>query len=82
MHANAKATLGGWRDLFETSSVVAGSAEQEQFKDLFGSTPQLTLIRPDGYVGFVGGEHSVGELGKYMERWFPHSANTSEATHA
>jgi 2-polyprenyl-6-methoxyphenol hydroxylase-like FAD-dependent oxidoreductase len=45
-------------------------AAQSRFHTLFGRSRGVFLVRPDGYVAFVGGKHaSATDLGAYCRRW-------------
>jgi hypothetical protein len=46
------------------------AAARARFHAIFGRSRGVLLVRPDGYVGFVGGEHaSARHLDAYCRRW-------------
>jgi 2-polyprenyl-6-methoxyphenol hydroxylase-like FAD-dependent oxidoreductase len=46
------------------------AAARARFRATFGRSRGVLLVRPDGYVGFVGGEHaSARHLDAYCRRW-------------
>lgn len=55
-------------DVFEISA-PAGEAGK-RFAECFGVKPSITLVRPDAYIGFRGGESSVEAFPKYCSKWF------------
>ena len=83
-HAEIKRKLGSWHDLMRGHQIAAGENHQGAFKDFFGTSPSILLVRPDGYVGFAGNESSIEALAKYCDKWLvgkPASAK-QEARHA
>ena len=76
LHAQISEKLALWHELIEGIQVEPPNSESEhkRFQDYLGSTPALLLIRPDGYIGFRGGEHSVSELAEYCRSWLSPSS--------
>ena len=81
-HHAVQESLGPWKRLFQTSSVVPAAAGKEAFESLFGATPSLVLVRPDGYVAFHGAENSIDRLAKYLGEWFPVKETAEETNNA
>jgi hypothetical protein len=71
LHAQISEKLALWHELIAGIQVEPPNSESDRkrFKDYLGSTPALLLIRPDGYIGFRGGEQSVSELADYCRSW-------------
>ena len=76
LHAQISEKLALWHELIAGIQVESPNSEKEhkRFQDYLGSTPALLLIRPDGYIGFRGGEHSVSELAEYCRSWLSPSS--------
>ena len=71
LHAQISEKLALWHDLIEGIQIEPPNSEQEhkRFQDHLGSKPALLLIRPDGYIAFRGGDHSLSELIEYCSSW-------------
>jgi hypothetical protein len=53
----------------------SSSGDLARFTRTFGRTRSVVLVRPDGYVGFAGGEHATpADLARYCQRWLRESA--------
>ncbi len=64
--------------MIETTYVAQLEGEtQKAFAESFGANPSITLIRPDAYVGFRGGERS--DLVKYCKQWLSPAAQKQAA---
>jgi 2-polyprenyl-6-methoxyphenol hydroxylase-like FAD-dependent oxidoreductase len=79
-----RATLGKaastWLELVDVAKVAAPDGDAgKPFADAFGVKPSITLIRPDAYVGFRGGESSAEDLIKYGDKWFTPAAQRQAA---
>jgi len=61
----------GFLGLFPLGHAPPSSeAERERFTAVLGRAGGVVLVRPDGYVGFVGGKHATGRhLAAYCRRW-------------
>jgi 2-polyprenyl-6-methoxyphenol hydroxylase-like FAD-dependent oxidoreductase len=60
-----------WRDLIDIFEISAPAGEAgKPFTERFGVKPSITLVRPDAYIGFRGGQSSVDAFTKYCNRWF------------
>jgi 2-polyprenyl-6-methoxyphenol hydroxylase-like FAD-dependent oxidoreductase len=64
-------------DIFEISA-PAGEAGKP-FVECFGVKPSITLVRPDAYIGFRGGQSSAEAFTKYCNRWFSPAAQKRAA---
>jgi hypothetical protein len=73
-----QSSLSPWQNLLQTCSIAPARDEEEQFNRLFGSEPSLILVRPDGYISFLGPETSVDALAQYLNDWFPARKDTVE----
>ncbi len=80
LHVQISQKLALWHELIEGIQIEPPNGEEEhkRFQDYLGSSPAMLLIRPDGYIGFQGGEHSVSELADYCRSWLlPSSEHSS-----
>jgi 2-polyprenyl-6-methoxyphenol hydroxylase-like FAD-dependent oxidoreductase len=60
-----------WRDLIDIFEISAPAGDAgKPFAECFGVKPSITLVRPDAYVAFRGGESSAEEFPKYCSKWF------------
>jgi 2-polyprenyl-6-methoxyphenol hydroxylase-like FAD-dependent oxidoreductase len=60
-----------WQQIADMVEIAAPDGNAgKPFTEAFGVKPSITLIRPDAYVGFRGGEASADDLTKYCNRWF------------
>ena len=70
-HARINSALGAWHRLMRGHQIAAGSdIDGKVFKDLFGAASSILLVRPDGYIAFVGNEEAIPQLAEYCEKWF------------
>jgi hypothetical protein len=60
-----------WRHLIGVVELApAPEAARERFQAVFGRSDGVFLVRPDGYVGFVSGEHAwARQLDAYCRLW-------------
>jgi 2-polyprenyl-6-methoxyphenol hydroxylase-like FAD-dependent oxidoreductase len=61
-----------WEPLIRIARIAPpqDDASRHRFQAAFGESNGLLLVRPDGYVGFVGGKHaSPRHLQAYCRRW-------------
>jgi hypothetical protein len=73
-------SLSHWRDLIEIAHIAAPEGDvQKAFAECFGTRPSITLVRPDAYVGFRGGEGSAADLVKYCNQWLLPAAQKQAA---
>lgn len=74
-HAEIQRAIGPWRDLM-CAHQIAAIPGQHGFEKYFGASPYLVLVRPDGYVAFIGSDTSVAKLARYCDTWLlPQSAS-------
>jgi hypothetical protein len=69
---NSSTSVGPWAALIRAAGIAAPSceADRERFNAVVGHASGVILVRPDGYVGFVGGKQATGRhLAAYCERW-------------
>ena len=72
-----KEQLSPWQKILKTQRIASALTPKEatvQFDSFFGSGQSLLLVRPDSYLGFVGGQ-DVSALIKWLNQWFPPTAN-------
>jgi 2-polyprenyl-6-methoxyphenol hydroxylase-like FAD-dependent oxidoreductase len=72
-HRRIREGLGEWPDFLRSHRIapVEEPGEHAHFLDGFGGKPAVVLVRPDDYIGFLGGESSVPKLVNYLKKWFP-----------
>jgi 2-polyprenyl-6-methoxyphenol hydroxylase-like FAD-dependent oxidoreductase len=70
-----------WLALADVAEIAAPAGDDagKPFAEAFGAKPSITLIRPDAYVGFRGGEASAEDLIKYGDKWFSSAAHRQAA---
>lgn len=75
LYAQVQTVLAGWQGLVHIYAVAppAGPTGETpaQFTTHFGTEPGLVLVRPDAYVGFLGGNDAVPQLAAYLQKWLP-----------
>jgi 2-polyprenyl-6-methoxyphenol hydroxylase-like FAD-dependent oxidoreductase len=60
-----------WLQIIDIVEIAAPTGEAgKPFTERFGVKPSITLVRPDAYIGFRGGESSAEAFTKYCMRWF------------
>jgi 2-polyprenyl-6-methoxyphenol hydroxylase-like FAD-dependent oxidoreductase len=65
-----------WQPMLKVKHITAATSKEAafQFHDAFGSDRGLLLVRPDSYLGFVGGFDDSLALSEWLSRWFPLAA--------
>jgi 2-polyprenyl-6-methoxyphenol hydroxylase-like FAD-dependent oxidoreductase len=61
-----------WEELIRVAAIAPpwDPAARERFREAFGRSAGVVLVRPDGYVGFAGGKHtSTRRFRDYCLRW-------------
>jgi 2-polyprenyl-6-methoxyphenol hydroxylase-like FAD-dependent oxidoreductase len=81
-HNAVQTTLAPWKNLLTAFSIASPAASKEHFEKTFGTEPALILVRPDGYVAFLGTDTSLDSLAQYFENWFPARQLEKENTYA
>lgn len=72
--------LSPWYGVLKTHQIATApnqSAAKVRFDNSFGNGQSFLLVRPDSYLGFVGGQDALPELIKWLKKWFPSAANRS-----
>jgi hypothetical protein len=71
LHSKIQSNLAAWCNLIEIYQIspVEPSVEHKHFTDKLGNSPSIILVRPDSYIGFIGGENSVPQLTEYLVKW-------------
>ena len=63
--------LEPWSSLLDRLDISPDPARLDAFHELFGRDQGFYLVRPDAYLGFVGGSHSAAALRSWLTHWFP-----------
>jgi 2-polyprenyl-6-methoxyphenol hydroxylase-like FAD-dependent oxidoreductase len=72
--------ISPWQDLIEVAFIEPLKDEAgKQFQEHFGAKASTTLVRPDAYIGFRGGESSIPQLGEYCKHWLTPKAEQQAA---
>jgi 2-polyprenyl-6-methoxyphenol hydroxylase-like FAD-dependent oxidoreductase len=60
-----------WLQIVDIYEIAPPAGEAgKPFTERFGVKPSITLIRPDAYIGFRGGESSADAFANYCNKWF------------
>ena len=88
-HSEIQTAIGEWHYLMRGHQIAPPETAGDTFKKLFGSSPSIILVRPDGYIAFTGTDKSVPKLAKFCDKWLEADstqakpkAKNQEATHA
>jgi 2-polyprenyl-6-methoxyphenol hydroxylase-like FAD-dependent oxidoreductase len=69
-----------WLQIIDIYEIAPPAGEAgKPFTERFGVKPSITLVRPDAYIGFRGGESSAEAVTKYCNRWFAPAAQKQAA---
>jgi 2-polyprenyl-6-methoxyphenol hydroxylase-like FAD-dependent oxidoreductase len=68
-HTDINNAFSGWRQLIRDHQIAPVHGGEKAFKDYFGATSSILLVRPDGYVAFAGNEDTIPQLAKYCDKW-------------
>ncbi len=68
-HSEIDGAIGSWHYLMRGRQIAALETGDGRFKKLFGSSPSILMVRPDGYVAFAGTDKSISELAKFCDKW-------------
>lgn len=80
VRASISKAASPWLELVDVAEIAAPDGDAgKPFAEAFGAKPSITLIRPDAYVGFRGGEASAEDLIKYGDKWFSPAAQRQAA---
>jgi 2-polyprenyl-6-methoxyphenol hydroxylase-like FAD-dependent oxidoreductase len=63
--------------MYRIAPAPSQSAAKVRCDRSFGNGQSFLLVRPDSYLGFVGGKNALPELIKWLNQWFPAVANRS-----
>ncbi len=75
-----KEQFSPWYGVLKTHQIAPAPnqpAAKVRFDKSFGNGQSFLLVRPDSYLGFVGGQDALPELIKWLKKWFPSAANQS-----
>jgi 2-polyprenyl-6-methoxyphenol hydroxylase-like FAD-dependent oxidoreductase len=75
-HSEVHGAIAPWLHMMR-GQLIAAIPGDDRFKRYFGSSPLIILVRPDGYVAFIGSDNSSAKLAKVCEKWL--LAQTSSA---
>ena len=67
-HSEVQRAIGPWHHLMR-GQLIAAIPGDDRFKKYLGSSPLIILVRPDGYVAFIGSDNSSAKLAKFCEKW-------------
>lgn len=80
LQARLSEALSPWQDIFRIAQISSPEADvQKQYAEYFGRAPSITLVRPDAYVGFRGGEATADRLVSYCKEWLSPAAHKQAA---
>lgn len=69
-----------WLGIIDIYEIAPPAGEAgKPFTERFGVKPSITLIRPDAYIGFRGGEASADACVNYCSKWFAPAAQKQAA---
>lgn len=68
-HVAIRRTIDAWRHLIRWHRIAPAVDSDERFRAVFGMSPSILLVRPDGYLSFSGTDQSVADLASYCDRW-------------
>ncbi len=78
-HLAMQDSIGSWRHLMRGHQIGSQEQHAEKFKNLFGNSPSISLVRPDGYLAFTGTDKSIPELAKFCDQWLVPQGTSAEA---
>ncbi len=68
------------QELFRMAQIMPPEGDGEKpYSECFGRAPSITLVRPDAYVGFRGGEATADRLVSYCKEWMSPAAQKQAA---
>ena len=68
-HSELRSALKSWDHLMRVYQIAPQNEDRASFDDLFGKSPSILLVRPDGYIGFTGTDKSIHALAEYCDKW-------------
>jgi 2-polyprenyl-6-methoxyphenol hydroxylase-like FAD-dependent oxidoreductase len=82
-HSKIQSAIGPWHHMMR-GQLIAAIPGQQGFEKYFGTSPSIVLVRPDGYVAFIGSDTSVAKLAEYCDKWLiPQTSSAKmETAHA
>ena len=80
LHAEVQARLASWHSFIDGHQIapLQEPGESKHFANQFGSGQSLVLIRPDGYIGFLGSDDALPALANYLGKWFTPEEDTKK----
>lgn len=74
MHVAIQSTIGAWHHLMRGHRIAAAVDHEDRFGAVFGRSPSIFLVRPDGYLAFSGTDKSITDLASHCDRWLVSTA--------
>ena len=68
-HAAIQGHVGAFHGVMRGHQIAARDRQDTVFKEKFGSSASILLVRPDGYIAFTGSDESVSKLAEYCDKW-------------
>lgn len=68
-HAAIQGQIGAFHGIMRGHQIAPRDRQDTVFGEKFGTSSSILLVRPDGYIAFVGTEESVPELAEYCDKW-------------
>jgi 2-polyprenyl-6-methoxyphenol hydroxylase-like FAD-dependent oxidoreductase len=70
--AEGESKLAAWQGLIRSHRIAApgeDEAARKHFAGQLGDAPLIVLVRPDSYIGFIGGLNALPKLEAYLRKW-------------
>jgi len=68
-HAAIEGNVGAFHSVIRGHQIAPRDQQDAVFKDKFGTSSSILLVRPDGYIAFTGSEASIPKLAEYCGKW-------------
>ena len=68
-HAAIEGHVGAFHGIIRGHLIAPRDEQDAIFNVKFGSSSSILLVRPDGYVSFMGSEESIPKLAEYCDKW-------------
>ena len=59
--------------------IASAPGDSTAFDRLFGKSPSILLVRPDGYVAFTGAGEAMPDLARYCDQWLVPASPAAKA---
>ncbi len=77
-HSEVHGVIGSWHNVIRGHEIGRPESNDGSYEKLFGSSPLIMLVRPDGYIAFTGTDKSLAELSKFCGKWLVAQSSTAE----